>query len=145
MLKKSVLFLFVIIMSLLVSPLTSFAINNKCTNNELNKGYLTEDILIKLLANPISKTINKRYYPQTEHILGIKRDIENNIMQLTVQVESFEGAHNPPYGLETITFDIPSTRVIKYVHKDIPVDSPVAPNKRPMYLLECNKLEYKLP
>ncbi|MGG4392178.1 DUF3888 domain-containing protein [Priestia megaterium] len=99
--------------------------------------------MIKLLAGPISKTINKRYYPQTERILDIKRDIENNTIQLTIQVESFEGAHNPPYGLETITFNIPTTKVINYVHEDIPTDSPLASNKRPMYLLKCNKLEYK--
>jgi hypothetical protein len=43
-------------------------------------------------------------------------------LNVTVQVQTFEGAHNPPYGEETITFQINGSqiKVVDYKHRDVP-------------------------
>ncbi len=55
-------------------------------------------------------------------ILEIKTDKTNNIFYVPVQIQTFEGAHNPPYGEDTITFRIKGNDVktIRYKHRDIP-------------------------
>lgn len=52
----------------------------------------------------------------------IERDETNFNLNGTVQVQTFEGAHNPPYGEETITFQIQDNqiKVADYKHRDIP-------------------------
>lgn len=39
-----------------------------------------------------------------------------------MQIQTFEGAHNPPYGEETITFCIKGNEIksIQYKHRNIP-------------------------
>lgn len=58
----------------------------------------------------------------SEKILEIKKDEINSIFYVTVQIQTFEGAHNPPYGEDTITFRIKGNDVktIHYKHRDIP-------------------------
>ncbi|MDA2026932.1 DUF3888 domain-containing protein [Bacillus albus] len=40
---------------------------------------------------------------------------------VTVQIQTFEGAHNPPYGEDTITFRIKGNEIksIHYKHRNI--------------------------
>lgn len=42
------------------------------------------------------------------------------------KIQTFEGAHNPPYGEDTITFRIKGNDVktIHYKHRDIPEEEP---------------------
>src|SRR5690606_34592488 len=88
---------------------------------------LLKEALIERLVDSISKAIvshygeSKLWYRGDEKVLKIEKD-EDGII-LTVQVMTFEGAHNPPYGEETITFQILSggnVKVINYQHRDIP-------------------------
>ncbi|MBT2699089.1 DUF3888 domain-containing protein [Bacillus sp. ISL-40] len=88
---------------------------------------LLKELLIERLVDPISKAIETYYKPKLwnrgfEKIIKIEKDEENFIFYVTVQVETFEGAHNPPYGEETITFKIKSRQivVVDYKHRDIP-------------------------
>ncbi|MEC1373954.1 DUF3888 domain-containing protein [Heyndrickxia oleronia] len=88
---------------------------------------LLKEALIERLVDPISKAIETNYKPKLwyrgfEKILKIERDEENSNLNVTVQVQTFEGAHNPPYGEETITFQIRGSqiKVVDYKHRDIP-------------------------
>lgn len=60
-----------------------------------------------------------------DKILGIRKvEIDyRNFFEITVQVETFEGAHNPPRGRDTITFRTKeyttSLKMIKFKHEDI--------------------------
>ncbi|MDL4839455.1 DUF3888 domain-containing protein [Aquibacillus rhizosphaerae] len=88
---------------------------------------LLKDVLIEQLVGPIGKAIDEHYKPKLwyrgfEKILEIKKDETSNIYFVTVQVQTFEGAHNPPYGEETITFRIRGNEinVCDYEHRDIP-------------------------
>lgn len=89
---------------------------------------LLKDALIERLVEPISKAIyvyyneNKLWIRGFEKILKIEKDEHENDIYITVQVQTFEGAHNPPYGGETITFQIKGSqiKVVDYKHRDIP-------------------------
>lgn len=50
------------------------------------------------------------------------KDEANYIFYVTVQIQTFEGAHNPPYGEETIIFRIKGNEIkpIQYKHRNIP-------------------------
>ncbi|SHF95560.1 DUF3888 domain-containing protein [Ornithinibacillus halophilus] len=92
----------------------------------VSKTHLKE-ILIEQLVDPISKAIEEHYEPKLwyrglEKITAIKKVETDNVFYVTVQVQTFEGAHNPPYGEETITFRIKGDEisVTEYKHRDIP-------------------------
>ncbi|PGZ08406.1 hypothetical protein COE30_12975 [Bacillus cereus] len=66
----------------------------------------------------------KTYYGESilfdsKRIIDIVRDEFNDKYKITVQIVTFEGAHNPPYGFDTITLEIPGFKVIKYEHVDV--------------------------
>jgi hypothetical protein len=88
---------------------------------------LLKEVLTERLIEPISKAIEEHYEPKLwyrgfEKIVEIKKDETDNVYYVTVQVQTFEGAHNPPYGEETITFRIRGNEinVFDYKHRDIP-------------------------
>ncbi|WP_078182217.1 DUF3888 domain-containing protein [Bacillus cereus] len=88
---------------------------------------LLKEALIERLVDPIRKAIETYYKPKLwirgfEKILKIEKDEHENDIYITVQVQTFEGAHNPPYGEETITFQITGSKikVVDYKHRDIP-------------------------
>ncbi|MFJ5624844.1 DUF3888 domain-containing protein [Peribacillus loiseleuriae] len=88
---------------------------------------LLKEVLIERLIEPIGKAIEEHYEPKLwylgfEKIVKIKKDETDNVYYVTVQVQTFEGAHNPPYGEETITFRIKGNEinVSDYKHRDIP-------------------------
>ena len=47
-------------------------------------------------------------------IVEIKKDEANYIFYVTVQIQTFEGAHNPPYGEDTITFRIKGNEISSF-------------------------------
>ncbi|SMQ81647.1 Protein of unknown function [Bacillus sp. OV166] len=74
-----------------------------------NDVQLRDDVIINLLFPFIYKEIEKHYgEPKqfyNQKILKIKKLREGSyLFNVTVQVTTFEGAHNPPYDLVTITF-----------------------------------------
>lgn len=77
------------------------------------------DVLASVHINYASPSL---WYRGDEKILKIKKDESNNVYYVTVQVQTFEGPHNPPYGEETITFRIKGSeiKVTDYKHRDIP-------------------------
>lgn len=87
---------------------------------------LLKEALIERMVDPIYKAVESYYgepklwYRGDEKVLTIKND--EGDFYVTVQVMTFEGAHGPPYGEETITFEIKGShiKVINYKHRDIP-------------------------
>ena len=93
-------------------------------NNVDNK--LLQDTLLTTLDPYITEGVIRYYgYPKQyglydAKIVSIKRDSEAEFgFTVKVQVTTFEAAHNPPYGIETITFYIDPSGVkrINYNHK----------------------------
>ncbi|MBA4493366.1 DUF3888 domain-containing protein [Paenactinomyces guangxiensis] len=71
---------------------------------------LLEDTILALLFPEIEKAIEKHFGESKQFfcqdVLKItKKDPGSFLFRITTQVQTFEGAHNPPYHLVTITFD----------------------------------------
>ncbi|MEH7614032.1 DUF3888 domain-containing protein [Gottfriedia acidiceleris] len=97
----------------------------KASQNEVNNKLL-HDTLLTTLDPHISDGVeeyygyHKQYGLYDAKILNIKREREGSFSFLAkVQVNTFEHAHNPPYGKETMTFDVSPMGIkrINYVHE----------------------------
>ena len=120
MLKRKVvsLFLGITMVVLFLNPLDTKAFN--IDNQEFYDSYNT------LLA-PYASQVIRRKLADHQYSLTDTKIIKLNVSQkktfnfiVTVQYKTYIGAHNPPNGIETITFNInPSgVKVINFVHKD---------------------------
>jgi len=95
----------------------------KAETETKNDVQLRDELVINLLFPFIYKEIEKHYgEPKqfyNQRILKIKKARQGSFwFNVTVQVTTFEGAHNPPYDLVTITFSnyrlSPSWRAIDF-------------------------------
>lgn len=84
---------------------------------------ILEQAFLRAIGPEILKA-TKSYYQDgrlfsSPRIININRDEFNDIYEITLQIVTFEGAHNPQYGFDTITLKIPGFKVINYEHKDV--------------------------
>ncbi len=84
---------------------------------------ILEKAFLRAIGTEILKA-TKTYYGESrlfnsERIININRDIRNGQYEITVQIVTFEGPHNPPYGFDTITFRLPGWEILKYDHKNV--------------------------
>ncbi|MBT2667406.1 DUF3888 domain-containing protein [Bacillus sp. ISL-4] len=92
---------------------------------ELNNKLIYDTLLTSLDPYISEEVVNyygyyKQYGLFDAKIIRIIRQSEGSFsFRVTVQVNTFEHAHNPPYGKETITFDVSpfGVKVINFVHK----------------------------
>ena len=84
-----------------------------------------EQVIIDLLYQPTAEAVAEYYGEPTQfwrsEILSIQKVLDSQNYEVVIQVETFQGPHNPPYGLETITFyvdPIGQTQLVHYDHKD---------------------------
>lgn len=114
--------LLIILMLFLLCPISITAHAGEQENQE----QLAYDTLLTTLSPHITKAIlnyygePKQYGLYDAKILNIKRLDEGSfVFDVIVQIKTFEHAHNPPYGLETITMHVDSSDVTvsKYEHK----------------------------
>lgn len=89
---------------------------------------LLKEVLIERLVEYIGDAVKNYYdedrlwYRGNEKILSIEKDKVNFEFYVTVQVMTFKGAHNPPYGEETMTFRVKGggeVQLMKYEHHDL--------------------------
>ena len=98
------------------------AVSNYKTENNTD-----ENVVLILLYDNIDKAIQDYYGRPTQFALydskiTKSKQIGNEFSYiLTVEVPTFSGPHNPPYGLEILTFSVsPGKTVLKsYEHKEI--------------------------
>ena len=100
--KKSLLILIACLTVFSYSPVKAETI----TKNDL---YLRDDLILNLLYPLIHKEIEKHFGAPKQfycdNILEIKKLRQGSyFFDVTVQVTTFEGAHNPPNDLVTIKF-----------------------------------------
>lgn len=87
----------------------------------------SEQVIIRLLYQPTTAAI-KDYYGERKQqwrpkVLGVQKVPESTYYEVTIRVETFCGAHNPPYGLETMTFFIDplgQVHLVSFDHQDEP-------------------------
>ncbi|ENQ3077092.1 DUF3888 domain-containing protein [Bacillus sp. WLY-B-L8] len=89
---------------------------------------LLKEVLIERLVENISDAVKDYYgegrlwYRGSEKILSIEKDKANFEFYVIVQVITFKGAHNPPYGEETMRFRVKGggeVQLMNYKHHDI--------------------------
>lgn len=93
------------------------------SQNELSNA--TEQVILRLLYQPTTKAIedyygeHKQYWQQ--EVLNVQKIPESPYWEVVIQVETFHGAHNPPYGLDIMTFYIGpfnEVQLINFDHQD---------------------------
>ena len=105
-----------------------FVMVTKATVVESKKGIsvdATEQVIIDLLYQPTAAAVAEYYGEPTQfwrpEILSIRKVSDSRGHEVVIQVETYQGPHNPPYGLETITFSVSPTgqpQLVRYDHRD---------------------------
>ncbi|HDX9579719.1 TPA: DUF3888 domain-containing protein [Bacillus pseudomycoides] len=89
---------------------------------------LLKEVLIERLVEYIGDAVKNYYgesrlwYRGNEKILSIEKDEENFEFYVLVQVITFKGAHNPPYGEETMRFRVKGggeVQLLDFKHRDL--------------------------
>ena len=69
-----------------------------------------EQVILRLLYHPTAAAVEKYYGERRQYwrqeVIDIQKIPESPYYKVIIQVETFHGAHNPPYGLKTMTFYI---------------------------------------
>lgn len=121
--KIIILIIFVITLGTIVVGKTVF--DSKSTTIELtSQEHLIERTLLKMLYPYIQRSIadyygyNKQF--MDDRILEISKYGPYDI-KIKLQVTTFEGPHNPPYGIEFITLVVgDKVEIIDFDHQDKP-------------------------
>ena len=86
----------------------------------------TEQTILRLLFHPAQDAITD-YYGQprqywNDKLLSVHKVPDTPYYEIVLQVETFYGPHNPPYGTETMTFYVSYGKVElqKFEHQDEP-------------------------
>ena len=84
-----------------------------------------EQVILDLLYKPTAAAVAEYYGEPTQfrhpEILSIREVSDSRGHEVVIQVETFQGPHNPPYGLETMTFYVGPTDqplLVRYDHRD---------------------------
>lgn len=69
-----------------------------------------EQTILRLLSDPAFDAIQDYYGEPRQYwkdkLLSVQKAPNTSGYQVVMQVETFYGPHNPPYGIETMTFSI---------------------------------------
>jgi len=84
-----------------------------------------EQVILRLLYQPTAAAVEDYYGERRQYwrqeILTVQKVPESPYYEVVIQVETFHGAHNPPYGLETMTFyvgPLDEVQLISFDHQD---------------------------
>ncbi len=79
-------------------------------------------VILRLLHQPTAAAVEEYYGEHKQYwrqeVLNVQKVPESPYYEVVIQVETFHGAHNPPYGLETMTFYIGPLDNIQLVNFD---------------------------
>jgi hypothetical protein len=131
---KKVLIIFFIVFLFLETPYYAYAIKQQYTNKpSLNLEEIKDlkDVFITILDLDINKAISdyytKKSIPMRSYalwdakILQIRRLEEGGFsFKVTIQIRTYTGPHNPPEGVETMTFNISpfGVKLLDFVHHE---------------------------
>ena len=81
-----------------------------------------EQVILRLLYHPTAAAVEE-YYGECrqywrQEVIDVQKVPESPYYKVIIQVETFFGAHNPPYGLETMTFYIGPLDNVQLVNFD---------------------------
>ena len=86
-----------------------------------------EQVILRLLHQPVKEAGNDYYNEPRQYweqeVLSVQKVPQSPYYEVVIRVETFYGAHNPPYGLETMTFyvgPLDAVRLVNFDHQDEP-------------------------
>ena len=86
-----------------------------------------EQVILRLLHQPVKEAVNDYYNEPRQYweqeVLSVQKVPQSPYYEVVIRVETFYGAHNPPYGLETMTFyvgPLDAVRLVNFDHQDGP-------------------------
>lgn len=94
---------------------------------ESQKGLpnVAEQVILQFMSQPTATAVEDYYGERRQYwrqkVLNVQKVPESPYYEVVIQAETFHGAHNPPYGLETMTFYIgplDEVRLISFDHQD---------------------------
>lgn len=121
--RRIAIFVAGIIATAVILPSTGVAAE---TQKEISQDA-SEQVILRLLSQPTTAAVYDYYgeYRQywRQEILSIQKVPQSPYYEVLTRVETFYGAHNPPYGLDTMTFYIDpvgTVQLISFDHHDKP-------------------------
>ena len=86
-----------------------------------------EQVILRLLHQPVKEAVNDYYDGPRQYwrqeVLSVQKVPQSPYYEVVIRVETFYGPHNPPYGLETMTFHVgplDAVQLVNFDHKDEP-------------------------
>ena len=86
-----------------------------------------EQVILRLLHQPVRETVKDYYDGPRQYweqkVLSVQKVPQSPYYEVVLRVETFSGPHNPPYGLETMTFyvgPLDEVRLVNFDHQDEP-------------------------
>ena len=87
----------------------------------------SQQVILRFLHQPTTEAINSYYGENRQYwrqeILCIQKATESPYYKVVLRAETFHGAHNPPYGLETLIFyvgPLGQVQLAGFEHQDEP-------------------------
>ena len=84
-----------------------------------------EQVILRLLHQPVKEAVNDYYNEPRQYweqeVLSVQKVPQSPYYEVVIRVETFYGAHNPPYGLETMTFyvgPLDAVRLVNFDHQE---------------------------
>ena len=85
-----------------------------------------EQVILRLLYHSTAPAVEEYYGERRQYwrqkVIDVQKIPESPPYKVIIQVETFHGAHNPPYGLETMTFYIGPLDTVQLVNFDHQVE-----------------------
>ena len=86
-----------------------------------------EQVILRLLHQPVKEAVNDYYDGPRQYweqeVLSVQKVPQSPYYEVVIRVETFYGPHNPPYGLETMTFHVgplDAVQLVNFDHRDVP-------------------------
>ena len=86
-----------------------------------------EQVILRLLHQPVKEAVNDYYDGPRQYwrqeVLSVQKVPQSPYYEVVIRVETFSGPHNPPYGLETMTFHVgplDAVQLVNFDHRDVP-------------------------
>lgn len=84
-----------------------------------------DQVILRFLSQPTVAAVEEYYGERRQYwqqeVLNVQKVPESPYYEVVIRVETFHGAHNPPYGLETMTFYIgpaDNVQLVCFDHQD---------------------------
>jgi hypothetical protein len=119
-------FLFLVFLTIFFFSISTGGAYSESTTQQTNN-LIKDNAIISLLLDDINKAIQTYYNDPNKSFWKAKiidlKSIGEGIyeFEVTIKLETFKGAHNPPYAEDILVFSrkIEGIKLIKYQHKQL--------------------------